>query len=71
MIIAFLIGNILYITIRVKNISRLTRRSGLIFIIILIPLSLRGYINLIANHCGIRLDFYTRIHRWLEKVVIV
>src|SRR5450432_2567218 len=68
---AFLIGNILYITIRVKDIPGLIRRSGLIFIIILMPLLLGGYMNLIANYCGIRLGFYARMHRWLGRVVIV
>jgi hypothetical protein len=71
MIVAFLMGNILYITIRVKNIPGLTRRSGLISIIILISLSLRSNINLVVNYCGIRLDDYARIHRWLERVAIV
>jgi hypothetical protein len=70
-IIAFLMGNVLYTTIRVKDVPRLIRRSGLMSIIILIPLLLGGYMNLIANHCGIRLGSYTRIHRWLERVAIV
>jgi hypothetical protein len=68
---AFLIENIFYIIIRVKNIPGLIRRSGLIFTIILIPLSLGGHMNLIANHYGIRLDSYARIYRWLGRVAIV
>jgi hypothetical protein len=70
-IIAFLVGNVLYITIRVKDVPRLTRRSGLISIIILMPLLLEGYMNLIANYCGIRLSSYARMHRWLGRVAIV
>jgi hypothetical protein len=62
MIIAFLIGNILYIIIKVKNVPGLTRRFKLIFIIILIPLLLKGNINLIANHYKISLDVYARIY---------
>jgi hypothetical protein len=70
-IVAFLVGNVLCTTIRVKDVPGLTRRSGLMSTIILMPLSLGGHMNLIANHCGIRLGSYARMHRWLGRVAIV
>ena len=71
LILAFLVGNVLCITVRVKDISGLTRRSGLMSTINLTPLSLGAQMNLIASRCGIRLSTYARIHRWLGRVAIV
>jgi predicted ferric reductase len=71
MIIVFLMENVFYITIEIKDIFKLTRRSELMFIIILMPLSLGGNMNLIVNYCGIGLDAYARMHRWLGGVAIV
>jgi hypothetical protein len=71
MIIVFLVGNILCITIQVKDIPELVRRSGLISTINLMPLTLGPYINRIASYCGLRLDVYARIHRWLGRTAII
>ncbi|OCL05849.1 hypothetical protein AOQ84DRAFT_379187 [Glonium stellatum] len=70
LIVAFVVGNILCITIRFKDISRLARRSGLMSTINLMPLSLGAHMNLIASCCGISLGANARIHRWLGRVAI-
>jgi hypothetical protein len=71
LIVAFLVGNVLCTTIRVKDIHGLTGRSGLMAIINLMPIPLGGHMNIIANRCGIRLGAYARTHRWLGRVAIV
>jgi hypothetical protein len=71
LIMLFLVGNILCITIRVKDIPELVRRSGLMSTISLMPLSLGAHMNLIASRCGLRLDVYARIHRWLGRTAII
>ena len=71
LIVAFLVGNVVCTTIRVKDIADLLRRSGLISTITLIPLLLGGYISLIVSYCGISLRTYSRIYRWLGRVVII
>ncbi|XTI90841.1 hypothetical protein V2W45_1241668, partial [Cenococcum geophilum] len=71
LILAFLVANILYITVRVKDISGLIRRSRLMSTINLTPLSLGAQINLITSRYGIRLSTYAQIHRWLGRVAIV
>ena len=58
LILAFLVGNVLYITVYIKDISRLTRRSRPISTINLILLLLGAQINLIASRCGIKLSTY-------------
>ncbi|KAH7108739.1 hypothetical protein B0J11DRAFT_390362, partial [Dendryphion nanum] len=55
----------------VKSVPEFTKRSGLISIINLMPLSLGANMNLIMSHCGISLPTYAKIHRWLERVAIV
>ena len=70
-IIGFLIGNVLYIIIKVKNTSRLIDRTSLISTINLIPLFLKCYINLIVSHYGIIYKIYSRIHQWLERVTLI
>ncbi len=63
LIIAFLVGNVLCTTIQVKDIANLSRRSGLISTITLMPLLLGGHMSLIVSCCGISLRTYSRIHR--------
>ena len=71
LIAVFLVGNMLCTAIRVNNISDLARRSGMLSVINLIPLAPGAHMNLIANSCGVRLDAYGRIHRWMGRVAIV
>ncbi|KAI9855644.1 MAG: hypothetical protein M1813_009690 [Trichoglossum hirsutum] len=70
LIVVFLIGNILCTTIGVEDISSLTKRAGLMSTINLMPLSLGGHMNFVASRCGIKLESYGRIHRWLGRAAI-
>ncbi|KIW79846.1 hypothetical protein Z517_06461 [Fonsecaea pedrosoi CBS 271.37] len=69
--IIFLIGIVCSTTIRVEDTAGLRRRSGVISIINLIPLFGGAHMNFLTNACGIRLDVYRRIHRWLGRVAVV
>jgi hypothetical protein len=62
LVILFLVRNIVCLSIKVKDISSLTKRSGLLYIINLVLLVLGEYMNLVANFCGVRLRAYTSIH---------
>ena len=70
LIMAFLIANMLLISIGVRSKAHIIQRTGLLSIINLIPLALGGRINLVANWCGITLGDYSRVHRWLGRVAI-
>jgi hypothetical protein len=70
LIVLFLIGNAICITIRVKDIISLVKRFTLLYTINLMLLALRKHINLIASIFKVRLSASTSIHEWLGSVVI-
>ena len=49
LVIAFVIGNVFYLTFGVKNVTSLVKYSGVIYIINLVLLVLGEYINVIAS----------------------
>lgn len=69
--IIVLVGMVVCTTIGVHDISGLRRRSGMIAMINLVPLSPGAHMNFLVNFCGIRLGDYGRIHRWLGRMAIV
>ena len=68
LIAVFLLGNMVCTVIQVNDVSNLARRSGLLSVINLMPLTAGSHMNLIANSCGIRLGAYRRMHRWIGRV---
>jgi len=70
LIVTFLAGNIVSISVGITNISELIARSAKLFTVNLMPLSLGAHMNLIVNDYGISLPNYTRMHRWLGRVAI-
>ena len=70
LVVLFLVGNAACLRIGVRNIASLTKRSGMLCIINIVPLVLGERINLVASFCGVRLRTYTSIHEWLGAVVI-
>jgi hypothetical protein len=68
--VAFLVGNILSMTINIRSKTDFLSRSAMTCIINLIPLALGAQMNIIASYCGIKLSTYSRIHRWLGRVTI-
>ncbi|KAI9772408.1 MAG: hypothetical protein M1840_000611 [Geoglossum simile] len=71
LIIGFLMGNTLCVTIGVRNTSCLIKRTGLMSIINLMPLALGSHMNLVVNRCGLGPESYGRMHRWLGRVAII
>jgi hypothetical protein len=70
LVILFLVGNAIYITIGVKDITSLVKRSILLYIINLILLALGEYINPITSIFRIRLSISTSIYKWLKNIII-
>lgn len=70
-LVAFLVGNALCLAINVKGIPEFAKRSGVVSIINLIPLSLGANMNFIASLGGISLPAYAKLHRWLGRVAII
>ncbi|KAH7111270.1 ferric reductase transmembrane component 3 [Dendryphion nanum] len=64
-------GNALCLAINVKGVPEFIKRSGLISIINIMPLSLGANMNLIVSRCGISLPTYAKLHQWLGRVAIV
>ena len=62
LVVLFLMGNIIYITVGVKDIASLIERSALLYIINLMPLALRERINPIASIFRVRLSASINIH---------
>lgn len=71
LVIAFVIGNVICLTLGVKDVASLVKRSGVICTINLILLALGEYMNIITSWCGLLLGAYTYIHEWLGIVAIV
>lgn len=77
LIIAFVVGNAICLTLEVKdivslvNVATLVKRSGVICTINLVPLALGEHMNMVASWCGLSLIVYARIHEWLGLVAIV
>jgi hypothetical protein len=63
LVILFLVRNIIYITIGVKDIISLVKRSTLLYIINLILLALEEYINPIASISRVWLSISTSIYK--------
>lgn len=70
-LLLFLIGNVVGLALYVNDARGFIKRSGLISIINLVPLSLGGRMNPIADRCGIDLATYAGMHRWLGRLAIV
>jgi len=71
LIILFLARNTACLNIKVKDVASLITRSSLLYIINLVPLALREYINLVARFYGVKLNVYASIYKWLKRVVII
>jgi hypothetical protein len=70
LVVLFLVGNAIYITVRVKDIVSLVERSALLYTINLILLALGERINPMASIFRVRLSASASIHKWLGSVVI-
>jgi hypothetical protein len=63
LVILFLVRNAICITIKVKDIASLIKRFALLYIINLMLLALREYINLIASIFKVQLSASINIHK--------
>jgi hypothetical protein len=70
LIVAFVIGNAICLGIGVKDLVGLTKRSGIMCTINLMPLAFGAHMNVVANWCGVSLLAYTRMHKWLGRMVM-
>jgi len=70
LVILFLVRNAVCLSVEVKDVASLTKRSCLLYIINLVLLALGEYMNLVANFCGVRLRAYASMHEWLGRVVL-
>jgi hypothetical protein len=70
LVVLFLIRNAICITVKVKNITSLIRRSALLYTINLMLLALRERINLMASIFRVRLSASASMHKWLGSIVM-
>ncbi|PVH68072.1 hypothetical protein DL98DRAFT_395368, partial [Cadophora sp. DSE1049] len=70
LVVLFLVGNAVCLSVEVKDVASLIKRSGLLCIINLVPLALGEHMNLVASFCGVRLSAYASMHKWLGRVVM-
>jgi len=76
LIVAFVVGNVICLTLEVNdivslvNVATLVKRSGVICTINLVPLALGEHMNMFANWCGLSFGVYARTHEWLGLVAI-
>ena len=71
LIVIFLVGNILCLSIGVNNRLKILQLSGLLFTANIIPLTLGSRINLVVNFLGLGLEAYGQIHRWIAWVAVM
>ncbi|EGY20836.1 ferric reductase transmembrane component 3 [Verticillium dahliae VdLs.17] len=69
--IAFISTNILTISYGVKDAAGFIRRSGVLSVINMAPLFLGTQMNLIASRCGLSLQSFVAVHRWLGIMAIL
>jgi hypothetical protein len=70
-LVAFLIGKVLALVIKVHNKSQFLSRLALICTTNPTPLAPGARMNIIASRCGITISAYARNHRWLRQVAII
>jgi hypothetical protein len=70
LVVLFLMGNVICITVRVKDIVSLIKRSALLYTINLMLLALGERINFIASISRVRLSASASMHEWLRSVVM-
>ncbi|KAG0137937.1 hypothetical protein HOY82DRAFT_477074 [Tuber indicum] len=70
LILLFIAANTLYIIIGTTNVAEVGIRAGIMALINLIPLFISGGINILANFSGFTLDNYSRLHRWMGRMVV-
>jgi len=70
LVILFLIGNAICITVEVKDIASLIKRFALLYTINLMPLALKKRMNPIASIFRVKLSASANMHKWLKSVVI-
>jgi hypothetical protein len=63
LVVLFLVKNAICITVKVKDITSLVKRSALLYIINLMLLALEERINLMASIFRIRLSVSANIHK--------
>jgi hypothetical protein len=68
LIIAFLVGNVLCLTLGMRDRTDLLQRTGLLSTVNILPLALGSRMNLIVSRCGVGFAAYDRIHRWIWRV---
>lgn len=71
LLLTFLAVNALFLSLGVRDIDAFIQRSGLLCSINLLPLFLGGHMNILANYCGIGMQVYARLHRWLGRVAVL
>ena len=69
-IIVFVIGNVLCLSIAFGGRSTLSQQAGLLSTINLIPLAFGSHMNIIADTCGINLQTLSYMHRWTARIVV-
>jgi hypothetical protein len=70
LVVLFLVGNAIFITVGVKDIASLVERSALLCTINLMPLALGERMNPIASIFRVRLSASASMHEWLGSVVM-
>jgi hypothetical protein len=71
LIIVYLAGNALCLSIRVTGREELFQQAGQLSTVNLISLALGGHTNLFTNRFRLEPETYNRIHRWVARVAVV
>jgi hypothetical protein len=71
LVVAFMVGNVICLTLGVKDVASLVKRTDVIYTMNFILLVLREHMNVVASGCGILLGAYARIYEWLGIVATV
>jgi hypothetical protein len=71
LIIAFLAGNVLCLTLGMHDQAELMQRTGLLSTVNLVPLALGSHMNSVVSRCGLGFEAYHSIHRWIGRVAVI
>jgi hypothetical protein len=69
-LLLFLGCNVLCLTININDVPEFTKRSGVISVVNLVPLSLGSHMNFLFSFSGLSLPTCARFHRWLGRIAL-
>ena len=71
LVIALIVGNVLCLTLGMRDRTEILQRTGLLSTVNLVPLALGSHMNSVVSCCGLGYETYSAIHHWIGRVAVI